>query len=327
MLLSYIIPVFNSSKFILKCLDSLKKQNLKEHQFEIIIVNDGSRDSSEHLIKSWQADNPEINLSYFYQENQGQGAARNFAIKRSSGKYIWFIDSDDYINENCAEKLLHDIQSNDLDALWFNHQLVDVSGNILPQPKIDVKDNYNTAIHSGEKFLTEVFNESCMPVMFIIKKQILSDYNLRFYEGIYFEDIIFTPMLIFFCKRIKYHNKVIYNYTIHENSTMRNDEKLYKRTMDSIIVVKELQEFAKNHNSLALTNYTHQLTSKILLYNYRLSLLKNNHDLSKNYFQELKKTHLYPFRIKTPFKSAILATIANISPYIFTKLSNLRPIK
>lgn len=327
MLLSYIIPVYNSAAFVETCLNSILMQNADSKQFEVIIVNDGSTDNSEAVIRNWISKNPDIQLMYFYQNNKGQGAARNLAIKESCGKFLWFIDSDDFIENNIAKIILDEIQKDNLDTIWFDHRLVNEKGVVLPKPSVDVKNNYSREIYSGEVFLEEIFNTSCMPVMFIFKKEILIDNNLYFHEGIYFEDIIFTPKLIFFSKRIKFFDILGYNYVIHNNSTMRSVEKFEKRCLDSIIVVKELLSFSEKQNSKLLKKYIEKFSSEILMYNYRLVMSQNNTDFFKEFKTEMIKNNVYPFKIKSPFQLVIISKIANISPFLFKKLCQLRPVK
>ncbi|MDQ1095120.1 MULTISPECIES: glycosyltransferase [Chryseobacterium] len=327
MLLSYIIPVYNSAAFLEDCLNSIVEQNLDSKEFEIIVVNDGSTDNSDEVLQTWKSRNGDIQLAYFYQKNKGQGAARNLAIKESRGEFLWFIDSDDFIEKNIVKVILDEIRKDDLDAIWFDHRLVDENGVVLPKPSIDIKKNNSSDIYSGEVFFKEVFNTSCMPWAFIFKRKILIDNNLDFHEGIYFEDIVFTPKLIYFSKRIKFFNVLAYNYVIHNNSTMRSSDKFVKRCLDSIIVVRELQNFSEKQNSKLLETYIEDFSSEILMYNYRLVISQNNPAFFKEFKNEMIKNNLYPFKIKRPYQLAFLSKIANISPYIFKKLCQLRPIK
>lgn len=327
MILSYIIPVFNSAKFITTCLESLIIQQLLQTDYEIIMVNDGSSDDSEMIINKWCKNHPDIIVKYFKQENRGQGSARNLGISKSSGKYIWFVDSDDFLQKNSAKILLEELIKDDLDAIWFDHRLVDIACNTITQPKIDCKKDFSTEIYNGELFLKKVFKTSCMPVMFLFKKELITNNKLFFHEGIYFEDIIFTPKLIYYSKKIKYYNLVVYNYVIHSNSTMRSTDKLYKRTLDSLVVIQEMLKFSRLVQNPTISEYVDIFTAKILMYNYRLAISQKNPSFLKIFKAEMIKKQLYPFKIRQPFKIAAISKIANLSPYIFERLSHIRPIK
>lgn len=327
MYLSFIIPVYNSASFLNICLDSIIDQGISMQMFEIVIVNDGSTDNSEEVINEWKLQNQDVLINYFYQENKGQGAARNLAISKSVGEYLWFVDSDDFIEKYSAKLLFAEMKKDNLDTIWFDHRLVNTSGKIFKQPSHDVKTNFSQSTYNGEQFLEKIFNTSCMPVMFIFKRKLITDHNLLFHEGIYFEDIIFTLKLIFYSKRIKYYNLLVYNYVIHDNSTMRSKDKLLKRTLDSITVVKELLDFSKKENSKPLSNYIDKFTAEILMYNYRLAISQNNILFLEKFSDEMRKNNLYPFKIYRPLRIAFIANIANYFPSLFRKLTKLRPVR
>ena len=103
MFLSIIIPVFNTEKYLQKCLSSVLAQDISADEYEIIVVNDGSTDNSQKIIDEFKQSNN--NIRTLIQTNSGQSVARNKALDIAKGDYIWFVDSDDYISENCLNKL------------------------------------------------------------------------------------------------------------------------------------------------------------------------------------------------------------------------------
>ena len=125
LLLSVIVPVYNTSKYIEKCLDSIANQTIKN--IEIIIVNDGSEDNSETVIKHWMDNNKKINVKYLKKENGGLSDARNFGVLYASGRYISFIDSDDYIDEKLFENLKKYMEDN-IDLIKFKMRTVNEDG-------------------------------------------------------------------------------------------------------------------------------------------------------------------------------------------------------
>ena len=101
--ISVIVPVYNTEKYIEKCLQSILSQTMND--IEIIVVNDGSTDNSENVIKQIEKNNnTKIQIKYFKKENGGLSDARNYGVKKATGKYISFIDSDDYIDKNLYKK-------------------------------------------------------------------------------------------------------------------------------------------------------------------------------------------------------------------------------
>ena len=124
---SIIVPVYNVEKYIKKCLDSLVHQTLSD--IEIIVVNDGSPDNSELIINQYLK--KYSNIKYFKKENGGQGSARNFGLSKAIGKYIMFVDSDDYVDITMAEKMYNSAIANNSDMVICNiNDLNEKTGNI-----------------------------------------------------------------------------------------------------------------------------------------------------------------------------------------------------
>ena len=97
---SIIVPVYNVENYLEKCLDSLINQ--KHNSYEIIIINDGSTDNSQRIIDNYKKKYPKL-ISSYKKGNGGLSSARNYGIEKSTGEYLLFVDSDDYISENCLE--------------------------------------------------------------------------------------------------------------------------------------------------------------------------------------------------------------------------------
>ena len=120
---SIIVPVYNTSKYLSRCIDSLLSQTLKE--IEIIVVNDGSTDDSLQILRKYQALNP--NKIYVYNtENEGVSHARNYGVTKSSGQYLWFVDSDDCVEPNACEVLFEKANKDNNDLVLFSRY--DVNG-------------------------------------------------------------------------------------------------------------------------------------------------------------------------------------------------------
>ena len=124
---SVIVPIYNVEKQLAKCLDSLLNQTLKDIQ--IILVNDGSEDSSAEIAKKYVVKDPDRVL-YFEKENGGLSDARNYGLKYATGEYISFVDSDDYITENLYTDLLPYMEQK-YDMIKFKIAKVDEQGNVL----------------------------------------------------------------------------------------------------------------------------------------------------------------------------------------------------
>lgn len=122
--LSVIIPVYNSGKYLKKSLDSVRNLN----DTEIIVVNDGSEDNSEEIISEYAK--TQSNIVYYKKEHTGVADTRNFGIDHSTGKYILFVDADDYIEPDLSQKLTPYILEK-MDVIKFKLKRVDKNGNTL----------------------------------------------------------------------------------------------------------------------------------------------------------------------------------------------------
>ena len=132
--ISVIVPVYNAEKFIDKCIESVINQTYKE--IELILVNDGSKDNSLKILQKYEKQYPKM-IKVFNQTNKGVGAARNLGIKHVTGKYIFFLDSDDWIELDYLVKLYEDISKNDIVISGFKSY--DINGSLLFSENI--KDN------------------------------------------------------------------------------------------------------------------------------------------------------------------------------------------
>ena len=108
---SVIIPTYNSDKYLKKCIESILLQTYKN--IEIIIINDGSTDKTDDIVKKYEDER----IKYYKNKNQGIGKSRNYGIKQSTGEYIMFVDSDDYIDESAVEEMIKKITDSNLDML------------------------------------------------------------------------------------------------------------------------------------------------------------------------------------------------------------------
>lgn len=237
--ISVIIPVYNVEKYLKRCLDSVVNQTLKE--LEIICVNDGSTDNSAHILEEYSSkDDRVIILS---QENLGQGAARNAGIKIARGKYIGFVDSDDWIDLDFFEKLYEAAEKYGADAACAEILRPHKSG------KISVKLHFEK-----EKILTtfhEKYSENNMPRQNYIwnkiyKKSELTRQKNFFKEGALFEDIGFINRFIFFSKKIVIVPGVRYYYRANSESVTRKMQD--KNQIDLIAARADLIKFSREHH-------------------------------------------------------------------------------
>lgn len=235
MLLSIVIPIYNVEKFVYKCLESVFNQNISDKDYEVIVVNDGTKDNSMSIVREFQKCHS--NMIIINQENQGLSVARNQGLFIAKGQYIWFVDSDDFIEANCLKGIKSSL-SNDIDLLQIQYRLVydDSSKNR------NVKFCEINNITSG--LLQTLRGGVPVPVPFTIyRREFLLRNQLSFYPGIYHEDSEFKPKALYIAQKIMSYNYVVYNYYQRNDGNIMSKFR-YKNGIDILFVNNRLIDFA-----------------------------------------------------------------------------------
>ena len=216
LLLSIIVPVYNTEKYLDACLKSILKalSNKLRNQTEILVINDGSKDNSENIILKYKNKFPCL-FKYIKQNNHGLGNVRNVALKNAKGKYIASIDSDDTINKAFFKDTLKYMKNN-VDIIICDWLSV-TDNSKFETPAIEWVFN---DINKYEGLLyTTIMPSTCNK---IIKKSLYDNLKIKFMEDKY-EDLSTNPFIMLSAKTIKYINKPYYEYYIRSNSIMRSN--------------------------------------------------------------------------------------------------------
>ena len=218
MLLSIITTLYKSEPYLRKCLDSLLNQDIPYSDYELVLVDDGSPDNCVSIIKEvYQTKYPNIVL--VRRPNGGLPEARNTGLENANGKYVTFVDPDDYVEINVYGKLINKIQNENLDMLRYNYTMVEEeSYRLLPKYKESLKNvDYTDSIVTGEAFLGERLGFACYVWQFIFKKTLFTDNSIRFREKV-FDDADVLPRLIIHANRVTSVNSNVYYYTQRKGS-------------------------------------------------------------------------------------------------------------
>ena len=250
--ISIIIPIYNAEKYLKKCLDSIINQTKKELEF--ILINDGSTDSTEEIIKSYKDER----IKYFKNKNQGIGKTRNFGIDKATGDYIMFIDSDDWISKNTCEVLLEKALANNCDLVVCDFYREFDTGKLIEDKLGSFKD---TTLKNNPKLLNMI---NLSPWNKLYKSSLIKDNKLRFIENLKYEDAPFVVNALLNAERIGKVDECLNYYCIHGNSeTTVRDSKCF----DILEIIKIIRDSLKEDiyldevNKLTLrmiTNYTIQ---------------------------------------------------------------------
>lgn len=274
---SVIIPVYNTDEFIKQCMQSVLDQTYKK--LEIIVVNDNSSDDSSKIIEELASIDSRIKVFHF-KERKGAGAARNYGMKKASGKYIYFLDSDDYLPEDTINYLVSYIGENDI--IRGRMKTTDLGSSFA----ILFKGTFNPTIYVENKF-NLIKNNSA--TNFLFKKEFIMENNLRFSEKVeIYSDLYFMIPALISVEYVPYLNEAIYfrrqrtDPFINPALSQYDDQLKIK---EFINVYNDLKEIYDN----ALAN---SFLDEHMVNFYRKEII--------NYFKEKKNIkEIYPLLIKS----------------------------
>ena len=214
---SIIIPVYNTEKYLKKCLNSVVKQTYKN--IEIIIVNDGSPDNSQNIIDKFKQQYPKL-IKSFIKKNGGLSDARNYGIEKATGNYIAFLDSDDYVEQDCYEKMINKAEEKDFDLVVCDFK------NIYDTRQVQGNSNIKNDLYEKET-IKKVFKD-IYPVAWnkLYKKSLLE--KVQFKTGVWYEDVEFLYRLLPEIHSIGVVKEPLINYVHRDGAITKTfDERLY----------------------------------------------------------------------------------------------------
>ncbi len=269
--ISVIIPAFNAEKTIEKCINSIINQTYKN--LEIIIVNDGSSDKTSEICRKFN-DN---RIIVFDNKNKGVSFSRNYGIKKSTGDFITFVDSDDYLELDCYENVVKIFEKNpEIDFVRFNYSDYGINES-KPKEIYNLKDSIvdfkqdcrNAYLH----FFTNKENIPCFVMLLMIKKELGK--KLKFNEKLsMMEDVNFYLDLFFKQKKAFFSSKKLYNYYINPNSvtnSIKNYEKNIFGILDTNICINKKVGEKFNKDLISDMNCSHlNIIANILIKLYEL---------------------------------------------------------
>lgn len=255
MKLSIVIPVYNTEKYLEKCLASCVNQEVEKADYEIVVVDDGTKDNAMAIALRYQENYP--NIKIFSQENAGLSAARNMGLSHCSGDYVWFVDSDDYIEEGSLPLIFNKIEDNpDVICIQAKRSDEETARNSFSG---NVQNGFDVLLHSFDDW------DRCVPY-FIFNRQFIDNHQLRFYVGIFHEDDEFTPRALVFAEKVNVIDRPLYYYWVKTENTITKTVNP-KKSYDNIIVAESLSDFKEknampdnvkqvfeNHISLIINN-------------------------------------------------------------------------
>lgn len=219
--LSLIIPIYKVENYIIECLESVCCQLVEG--VEVILVNDGTPDNSMLIARKYISEKYEHLINQFVfidQENQGQSSARNNGIDIAKGKYIAFLDSDDFLSEDYVNKVINVIKNNNPDIIRINAEKFYIDSNEKMNIMKFQQNKHTDFFEMDNDLKVDIFNENqWYPWLSIVKKELI---ETNFPVGYYFEDAVFMSALYLKSKNIYFLNQKIYFYRHNLDSSLNN---------------------------------------------------------------------------------------------------------
>lgn len=342
-ILSIIVPVYNVERYVRKCVDSLLNQDIDN--YEIILVDDGSTDNSPQICDEYaasslsaagtspfsEADHFIIPIRVIHQQNSGLSAARNAGVKCANGTYLMFVDSDDYIEPNVLGGLMVQVERDNLDVLRYdfrnvNEQYEEFHPNKAPKRDVDLSES----VVDGETFLNERLGPGCYVCHFILRRDLIigeKTSNIKHYtsekdsclftEGIYFEDVDWTPRMLLRANRVASTPKVVYNYLWRTGSiTLPTDLEKRKNLLDDKIrLIRGFQEQSKFVKDSKWFKWMESSTAVGIL----STVAEFPTDERDSYIAELRSMRVFPLMTEREkmWTHRLKMQLANISPKLY----------
>lgn len=287
--ISVIVPVYNTSKYLKKCLDSILFQSLKE--IEIIVVNDGSTDDSLRILKEYQ--NKDSRIKIINQKNMGLSGARNSGIKLAQGEYILHIDSDDWIEQDYLKDMYELAEKEEADIV-ISDFYIDYNGEKVNY----LIDQGKNRIINKEQCLKYIFYLKGYPAVWnkLFKRKLYTDNRIEHPININLgEDLGTTPKLIYFSNKIVKLNKAYIHYM--QNATSITKTKRLESILQLYSCGKELEKFFCNKN-ISIIGLKATYWSTLLFSDKNIFIEEKYKTLLKEYLIDIKKINICKVKSK-----------------------------
>lgn len=246
--LSIIIPFYNVERYIARCLDSVYHQDIPEEEYEVICVNDGSPDNSREIVIEYQKTHKNLILIE-HEHNKKLGAARNTGRSIARGKYIWNVDSDDYIADNCLKSILDQCESNELDILMFNlaeFTDTDLKAVDFPFSSCDEVIDGLTCLNNNISHI----GRFCPVWRYVYSKEFLDRNSIYSPEINMGEDLPYAFKSLILSQRLMVVNDVYYYYRINPSSLtgvrVLSPQVLYEKCFLAARLVLDILDYIPN---------------------------------------------------------------------------------
>ena len=234
---SIIVPVYNMENYLKKCMDSLVNQTLKD--IEIIVVNDGSTDNSLNILKEYEKEYPKL-IKIIDQENGGISVARNNGIEIATGKYIGFVDSDDFVKIDMFEKLYKKIEETKSDIVVCDYEEYYMNSENYKYIEV-IKNIKCDNLYNDPSIINNI---DYAPWNKLYKRELFK--NIRFPKKVKYEDLSTILKTFLLANKISTIKESLYLYRINDNGETKT---VNKKVKDILIILNDIVEYSKSINA------------------------------------------------------------------------------
>lgn len=282
-LVSVVIPVYNCAEFLHECLDSILNQSLKD--IEVFCVDDGSTDMSVDILSEYQQADERVRL--LYQKNSGQGVARNNALQHVTGKYVIFVDADDWLEPEALELLYNKIEQDNSEIVFFNvYETGSDNQKHIFKPAQTYYEKFGEKVFSPVDAKDIIYNTTPRPFR-IYRLDSMKKYGYKYASHKHLED--HSPFFCFLANvdRVSVLNKCVYNYRLRDNSSTRTVERCINAFYEDFLLCEK--ELSKTKNGKLF--FEQFVLRKIRNFFWHYKHIKTSHKVK--FYKVMQKTFRY----------------------------------
>lgn len=322
--LSIVVNMYNTAKYMPRCMESLLEQDIPQEEYEIILVDDCSPDNSLEMAKEYATRYKNIRVCT-HEKNKGLAAARNTGIDAAKGQYLCFVDPDDYIEKNSLAALLKQMDDEHLDMLRFNYQKVDEDYNNVPDSEIEARFDYTPGVMTGTEYLVHRLGVGCYVWAYIYRLDFIKQTGIRFFEGCFFDDTPWLPRVLQKAQRVNV-NPVRHQYYLQRTGSMvhsHNNQAVMRKVdmhMQMIDILMEQKQSAPTETydwyNMMFAHAAVSLLTSVACVDHRLSI---------DYYKRLKNKEIFPLSSNRASKKNFRKIkLLNICPRLMLLLISLK---
>lgn len=316
--------MYNTAKYMPRCMETLLEQDIPQSEYEIILVDDCSPDNSLEMAREYAAQYKNVRVCT-HERNKGLAAARNTGIDAAKGQYLCFVDPDDYIEKNSLAALLKQMDDENLDMLRFNYQKVDEDYRSVPDSEIEARFDYTPGVMTGTEYLAHRLEIGCYVWAYIYRSDFVKGTGIRFFEGCFFDDTPWLPLILQKAQRVNV-NPVRHQFYLQRTGSMvhSHNKEAFMRKVDmhmqmiDILMEQKLAASKETYDwyDMMFAHAAVSLLTAVASVDYRSSI---------DYYKRLKDKGIFPLSGKRAAKkSKRKIKMLNASPRLFLLMLNLK---